>query len=186
LISRNYYYFIASLPHINYGDKPPVSSDEFTGQCENYLSRGDLSLLKYCHFDPKLAVETVGHTGSAFIDQFLLWERARILALASLRAARLKRPFAEEVPHDLPRAEALAKSVFEMDDPLQAEISIDRARWGVLDEMLGLEFFSVNRIYVYLWKLELLERRLRFDTEKGAASYRELYDAILNDYKKGI
>jgi len=186
LFSHNYYYFIASLPYINYGDKPPVSSAEFIEQCKNYLSPGDLSLLRYCIFDPKIAVETVERTGSAFIDQFLLWERARILALASLRAARQKRQFTAEVSHDMPRAEALAKSVFDMDDPLEAELSIDRARWGVLDEMLGLDFFGVNRVYVYLWKLELLERRERFNAQKGADAYRQLYDNILNNYNSGV
>ena len=185
-MSHNYYYFVASLPHINYGDKPPFSSGEFREQCMSNLKSGDSALIRYCSFDPKLAVETIEKTGSTFIDMFMLRERTMNLTLASLRAARFKRPFSEDVPRDMPRSEALAKAAFEMEDPLDAELSIDRARWGVLDEMLGLDFFGVNRVYAYLLKLILLERKQRLDTEKGSAAYRELYDTILNEYNSRV
>jgi len=116
----------------------------------------------------------------------MLRERTMNLTLASLRAARLKRQITIEVPHDMPRAEALARAAFEMEDPLDAQLSIDRARWGVLDEMLGLDVFGVNRIYTYLLKLELLERKQRLDAEKGATLYREIYDKILNEYNTRV
>ena len=180
--SHNYYYFIASLPHINYGDKPPISSENFREQCNQFLSRGDAALVKYCCYDPKVAVETVAPTGSAFIDFHLQRERAMNLTLAGLRAADLGRPSPGDSPRDVPRAEAAAKAAFEMDDPLEAENSLDRGRWGVLDEMVGLNYFGVNNIFAYLLKLQLLERKLRFDLQKGLADYRELYNAILNDY----
>ena len=184
--SRNYYYFIASLPHINYGDKPPMSSAEFREQCNNFLSKHDAGLTRYCCFDPRLAVETVESTGSGFIDFLMLRERNLNLTLAGLRAAELGHPSPGESSHDVPRAEALAKSVFEMDDPLEAELSMDRARWGVLDEMVGLNYFGVNNIFAYLLKLQLLERKQRFDTLKGSANYRELYNVILNEYNSKV
>ena len=182
-MSHNYYYFVASLPHISYGDKPTFSTADFRDQCEIQLNSGDASLIPYCTFDPKIIMETSRKTGSSFIDQFMQWERTMILTLASLRAVRLKRQFTDDVPHDMPRVEALAKAAFEMDDPLEAQLTMDRARWGVLDEMLGLEYFGVNNIYVYLLKLQLLERKQRLDTEKGLEAYREIYNSILNNYK---
>jgi len=163
-----------------------MSSAEFREQCKNFLSKRDAALTKYCCFDPRLAVETVEPTGSGFIDFLMLRERILNLTLANLRAAELGRPSPGEPPHDVPRAEAMAKTVFEMDDPLEAESTMDRARWGVLDEMVGLDYFGVNNVFAYLLKLQLLERRLRFDAVKGAANYRELYNAILNDYNSKV
>ena len=163
-----------------------MSSDEFREQCNQFLSKHDAALIKYCRYDAKMSVETVNPTGSKFIDFLLLRERILNLTLANLRAADHKRPVVGEVPPDVPRAEAMAKAVFEMDDPLEAESTMDRARWGVLDEMVGLDYFGVNNVFAYLLKLQLLERRLRFDAVKGAANYRELYNAILNDYNSKV
>jgi len=180
LIARNYYYLVASLPYINYGDKPPFSSTEFLENCNAMLSPADASLLQYCCYDPKIAIETTASTGSAFIDFHMLRERVAALNLAYLRAAKLNRPSPGEPPHDVPRSEAVAKAAFEMEDPMEAMIYIDRARWGVLDEMVGINYFGVNNIYAYLLKLRLLERKLHYEVEKGFAVYREVYDTIIN------
>ena len=183
--SHNYYYFVASLPHINYGDKPPVSSQEFKEQCANFLSKHDMTLIQYCRYDARLAVETTA-TGSVFIDTILLRERSLNLTLASLRAARLNRPSPGEPPHDVPRAEAVAKTAFDMEDPLDAALFIDRARWGVLEEMVGINYFSVNNIFAYFMKIQLLERKQLFDIQKGSQSYRDLYNAILKDFNSKV
>ena len=178
----NQYYFIASLPHINYGDKPPMSSAEFREQCGIFLNSSDFKLLRFCRYDPQLAIETVKSTGSDFIDLLMQRERILHLTLASLRAAKLNRPAPAEVPQDVPRAVAAAKSAFDMDDPLDAALSIDRARWGVLDEMVGINFFGVNNVFAYLLKLQLLERKQGFDVKKGFVAHQELHDTILNEY----
>jgi hypothetical protein len=179
-LSQNYYYLIASLPAIQYGDKPPVAYNDFREQCNSMLSQADAALLQFCCYNPKLAIETVQPTGSIFIDLLMSRERTLNLNLAALRAAKQKRPSLGEPPHDVPRAEAVAKAAFEMDDPLEAEIYIDKSRWGALEDMVGIDYFGVNNVYAYLLKLQLLERRQRFDTEKGFAEYRKLYDSIVN------
>jgi len=171
---------IASLPLINYGDKPPMSTEEFKVMCSTNLSPGHAALLQYCRYDPKLAVDTTDSTGSPFIDLLMLRERVLNLNLVALRAAKLNRLSPGEPPHDVPRAEAVAKAAFEIEDPFEAELYIDRARWGALDEMVGIDYFGVDNIYAYLLKLGLLERRQRFDVEKGFAQYRELYSKIVN------
>ena len=181
-MSNNYYYFVASLPYINYGDKPPVSSEEFREQCRSFLNKSDAALIRYCCFDPRMAVETVKPTGSIFIDLLLLRERILNLTLANLRAARLKVPPLDEPSLDIPRVVALAKTAFEMDDPLAAELTIDRARWSVLDEMVGVNYFGVNNIFAYLLKLQLLERKQRYNEAEGFTEYRKVYDTILNEY----
>jgi len=181
-MDRNYYYFVATLPSITYGEKPPLSSKDFTEQCINLLHPEDAALLKYCRYDPVMAVETTEPTGSDFIDLLMMRERVLALNLAFVRAAKLKRPSPEDPPHDIPRAEARGKTAFEMDDPLEATIYIDQGRWGALDEMVGLDLFGVNNIFAYLLKLQLMERRELFETERGSAAYTQLYDNILNDY----
>ncbi|MDR1306642.1 MAG: DUF2764 domain-containing protein [Treponema sp.] len=179
---KNYYYFVASLPWISWGDPPPVSSREFREQCRGLIEPGDAALTEYCRYDPRMILAAVRPTGSDFIDLLMARERALILNLAYLRATRLKRPSPGEPPHDVPQAEAAAKAACEMDDPLQAELYLDRSRWDALDTMVGVDYFGVNNIFAYLMKLQLLERRQLFDTERGFAGYTNRYDAIVNDY----
>jgi hypothetical protein len=186
LQNREYYYFVATLPWLNYGDKPPVSSQEFRERCYEMLHQEDAKLIRFCSYDPRLAIETVESTGSDFIDLLLARERTLILNLASLRAARLEWPFTEEPSHNVPRAEALAKAAFEMNDPLEAEIYIDQARWGALDALVGIDYFGVNNIYAFLLKLQLLERKQCFNTERGTAGYKERYDSVLNEYNSKV
>jgi hypothetical protein len=163
-----------------------MSSEEFREQCHTLLSSGDAALSDYCRYDPKLAAETIQTTGSKFIDLLMLRERTLNLNLAFLRAAQLKRPSPGDPPHDVPRAEAVAKAAFEMSDPLEAAISIDKSRWGALEEMVGYDTFSVNTIFAYLMKLQLLERKQRLDGAKGAAEHKKLYDTILNEYNSKV
>ena len=183
MVYRNYYYFVATLPSLNYGERPHKTPLEFEEECYTLLHPKDTRLLPFCRFDPKLAVETIESTGSDFIDTFLQRERILILNLASLRAAKLRRQGPAEVPQDIPRTVAVAKAAFEMDDPLQATLHIDRARWGALDTMVGMDdIFGLNNILVHFLKLQLLDRKQRFDPEIGAEIYKERYDTILDEY----
>jgi hypothetical protein len=182
LRKQNYYYFVATLPWLNYEDSPPVSSDDFREHCSTILDDENAGLLQYCYYNPSMAVETVHATGSDFIDHFLSRERCLALNLAYLRSGKLKRSSPGDPPHDVPRAEAVAKAAFEMDDPLEAAIYIDMERWGALDAMVGLDLFGVNNIFAHLMKLQLQERRQRYDAESGAAEYKMRYESILNEY----
>jgi hypothetical protein len=170
------------LPWVTYGDAPPKSSGAFREECAAHLAPGDAALLQYCTYNVAVAMGNAQATGSAFIDALLARERTLLLNLAHLRAARLKRQLPGEPPRDASDAEAAAKAAFEMGDPLEAEVFLDRGRWDAIDALAGIDLFSVNMVYAYLLKLQLLERRQRFDTEKGFAGYKGLYDTILDEY----
>jgi hypothetical protein len=181
---RNYYYFVATLPSVSYGDAPPKSSGEFREECAYHLAPHDAALLRYCCYDPAVTAVPVV-TGSDFINALLARERTLLLNLAHLRAARLKRQLTGEPPRDASDTDVAAKAAFEMGDPLEAELFLDRGRWDALDALAGLDLFSVNNVYAYLMKLQLLERRQCFDTGKGFAGYKGLYDTILDEYNAG-
>jgi hypothetical protein len=182
----NYYYFVAQLPYVNYGDVPPMSTGYFLELCQALLKPADFALTRYCTLDAKVAIETAASTGSAFVDDWLARERTLWLNLAALRAGKLHRPIPADPPHDAPRAEAVAKAAFAMDDPLQAELYIDRARWGAVEAMIGMNYFSVNTIFAYIIKLQLLERKQLFKTDEGFSEYKTLYAAIMAASKSTV
>ncbi|MDR3138100.1 MAG: DUF2764 domain-containing protein [Treponema sp.] len=188
-----YYYLIAQLPYLIYGQEAPMSSRAFKGLCEEALSPADRALLKYCALEAEevlsqnpedglLYGEPLPRTSSEFLDRWRDWERTLRLNLARLRFTRLKRE-GDRAPADPPDypadAVTAAKAAFAMDSPLEAELFLDKSRWDLIESQQGLDYFDRNTVYAYLLKLFLLERRSLFRPEEGFAEYKGLYAAIM-------
>lgn len=176
-----YYFLIAQLPYLNYGEAPPISSAAFKELCRGYLLPGHFKLLRHCVCGmPEGAnrAEKFRAVDSAFIKKWRKRERTLTLALAQSRAARLKTeaPPAEHWDTD---AENQAKAAASMDNPLEAELFLDKGRWDAVEQLRQNAYFSVNAVYAYMLKLLLIERRAAFNTEKGFAEYKALYASIM-------
>jgi hypothetical protein len=117
---------------------------------------------------------------SAFLDGWRRRERALALALAQFRAARLKMeaPPAEHLDMD---AENQVKTAVNMDNPLEAELFLDKGRWDAVEELQKTTYFGVNAVYAYMLKLRLIERRAAFKAEEGFAEYKALYASIMEN-----
>ena len=179
--NKNYYFFAATLIPLTYGDPPPISSSSFRDLCHEHLNKDDLAYLKFCVYDPQTIVENSKQTGCTFIDLFLLHERTYILHLAALRARKLGRVNPNN-KQNFDHSDLLnfAKKVIEIEDPFEAELCINKERWQFLDEQINLNYFEVKNIYCYLLKLQLLERKVLFDTSRGKDEYQKLYNFIRN------
>jgi len=173
---REYYYFIAQLPSLVYGQKPPMSSAHFKSLAEDLLEDSDLKVMEYLSFNDPFSPE-----GScAFVKNWRNWERALKLNLAKERAIKLKRAVPDgEIPFFPQEASITAVKAVDEKSPLDGEYLLDKARWTAIDEIAGRDYYSVNNIYAYYLKLLLLERRQGFNIEKGFADYKNLYAEIL-------
>jgi hypothetical protein len=176
-----------------------MSSAAFRALAESSMDPADAGLLAACTLDPDPRPERAdqgpsygeipGPSGCNFIDQWRQWERTLRLCLARFRAQKTKREGGSPVdPPEYPAdAAAAAKAAMAMDNPLEAEFFLDKARWDAIDALQGLQYFSRNTIYAYLLKLLLLERRSAFKTEEGFTEYKGLYASIMeaasNDQK---
>ncbi|MDR0527345.1 MAG: hypothetical protein LBG79_05975 [Spirochaetaceae bacterium] len=174
----SYYFLIAQLPSLTYGQPAPMSSAAFVELCAGALSKADAELLPCCVFGAEGA-EAPAETASQFINKWRERERTLVFNLAEARASKLKRESAGAVARDNAEAESQAKSALAMDNPLEAELFIDKGRWDAIEALAGVSYFGVNIIYAYLLKLRLLERRMSFKTEDGFTEYKALYDGIL-------
>jgi len=195
----SYYYLVAQLPSLAYGQTPPMRPQAFKDLVKPLLSTEDAAFLDMVGLDPHplpegsllptgLAyAESAPSCGSDFIDGWREWERTLRLNLARSRVIKTKRegtPTAEPpvVPAD---AAATATRALAEESPLEAEIMLDKARWGAIDSLLGHQYFDRNVIFAYLLKLLILQRRASFQTETGFAEYKSLYAAILDAAQSG-
>ena len=200
-----YFYLMAQLPYLLYEQRPPMTSEAFISLCESLLSRGDFKLLSGLSLDQqsssegkkkRLQDEVVSgkvdgpsyarpalSTGCSFIDGWREWERALRLNLAKNRAIKKEREDLILVEPPLIPMDAVntaAKAVSSGISPLDGEILIDKARWNVIDNLAGIDYFDRKNVFAYFLKLLLLERRQAFNAEKGFAEYKSLYASIID------
>jgi hypothetical protein len=183
-----YYYFVAQLPSLVYGQEPPMSSAHFRDLARGQLDEADMALLG--ELDPARSGPSYTAappvTGCDFIDQWRDWERALRLNLARLRALKLKREgTADPPPVPADAAGAAQQALAVPESPLEADALLDRARWSAIERLQGIPYFDRNTVFAYLLKLLIMERSASFKADTGFAEYKSLYASILERVRPG-
>ncbi|MEA1927875.1 MAG: DUF2764 family protein [Candidatus Auribacterota bacterium] len=172
-MSRNYYYFAATLPMLTFGTRPPMSSEDFLEKCDEYLSRGDREVISNALLMPP---DTITKKNTV-LNRWIAFENASRNELVNFRAKKLGRDpgeyfRGEYVPN--PYIAALVVSAAQADNPLLVERRIDLARWEKLDEIELQHYFDLQFLIVYYLKLQILNKWDSIRAEKGRAVLDEL------------
>ena len=178
------YYLVAQLPAFSVTDdsnqKLPLTVEYFKDLCARFMSDKAKIMAENLTLEPPLETES---TGSPFLDQWYEKERNLRLALAQLRALKMKKD-----NKDLPSTSdgeviQAARTATGMDSPLSAEQFLNQYRMSVLDKLAPMDMFSVDAVFNYGLKLMLAERMKKFNRDEGLASYHKIYDSILGENK---
>ena len=68
----------------------------------------------------------------------------------------------------------------EVDDLVEREKKLDQLRWAWMEEATLFDYFTIERLFVFLLQVEMIERWLSLDKEKGNQLFRQLI-ATLKD-----
>ena len=68
--------------------------------------------------------------------------------------------------------------ISENDKLQERERMLDDMRWNWLDDNSVFDYFTVERLFVFLQKLDIIERWAVLDAEKGMQRYKELIDEL--------
>ena len=188
----SYYYLVAQLPYLIYGQNLPMSPEAFKTMAREAMGSADAAVLDHCTLDPVPLAEgqegsayarPAPHTLSPLVNKWKEWERTLRLHLAQGRAQKLKQEPKDmiQIPAYPPDVAAIAKTALFMESPLDAELFLDKARWDAIESFQDINIFSENSVYAYLLKLLLMERRAVFNAEEGLSEYKGLYAAILEN-----
>ena len=63
-------------------------------------------------------------------------------------------------------------------DPVLKERKIDAFRWAWLDEHAFLDIFSIEALFAYFCKLEMLERWEHLDVDEGKAAFKQIIEQL--------
>ena len=172
-MNRSYYYFIASLPLINFGSEPPLSVEEFLNDCRRLLAEDDYTLIEKILTGDELPTSSGNQTFDAwarFIKQFQN-EQARFRAE---RAGRDPREFIRgEYISDSYLSETIQQALKE-ETPLDSQEFLDTFIWKFLDELETKNIFTFGAVIAYGLKLKILERYAAIRSPKGQELFKEI------------
>ena len=178
----NYYYLMAQLPTINFGSKPPFTYEEFEDLAFRYINKKDKDLLRTLSLEPN---RNGKKTSSHFLNRWYEFERSIRLALRELRAGKLKWENVDISYEEHEKvvssyyAQNVASQAFNMEDPLQAELFLDKKRFEFLHSIKAEDAFSSDALFSYAIMLLLIIREESFSKEIGIEQYKKLYSEIL-------
>ena len=158
----NLVYLMCSLPSLSYGEKPPITNDEFLQEAQSQLSKKSFQKIEQFSFQD---ISTGSVKGKLKKFATLIDELQK--DMSELRAARKQKKSPELIN--------FSKSLLEL-NPLERELAIMRWQWDQLTAMEVGANFTMTELMVYKLKLELVHRIYSFDEEQGA----KVLDSVVN------
>lgn len=64
---------------------------------------------------------------------------------------------------------------------VQREKQIDQLRWNWMEEVTFFNYFTIERVFVFLLQIEMVERWLSLDKEEGNKYFREIISSLKQD-----
>jgi hypothetical protein len=174
---------MAQLPAIGRDGPLPITSERFFEVASRFLSASDLATLT------GLVLEPPREDGPITSDIILRWysfERSLRLSLARIRAQRLSRDDLatgddESKIYAALDVQQVARAASSIDNPLEAELFLLKARLDFIDLAGALHHFDAEAVFAYGLSLLLRERGIRFAREAGRSAYGAIYNRILGE-----
>jgi hypothetical protein len=71
--------------------------------------------------------------------------------------------------------------ISETHELVEREKRLDTLRWEWMDEQTFFNYFTVERLFVFLAQLEMVERWINLDKETGKQLFRNMIDTLKNE-----
>ena len=71
--------------------------------------------------------------------------------------------------------------ISETEELVEREKKIDRLRWNWMEDAIFFDYFTVERIFAFLLKLEMIERWISLDKERGNQLFRSIIESLKNE-----
>lgn len=71
--------------------------------------------------------------------------------------------------------------ISEITELVEREKKVDLLKWEWIENAVFFNYFSIERVFAFLLNLEMLERWISMDKEKGNLLFRNMIDALKND-----
>ncbi len=174
----SYYYLVAGLPMLSLEQPVPFSPDEYFRSCEHLLSDDDRMDMHHI---------LTGHPErcrNRLVKEWVARDTQLRSAIARARAARKKvdaAPYVREFSGYDAYSEKAAAEAMSEPNPLAREMSIDRFRWRLLDELSLADPFGAFALFAFVIKLQMSARWQKRTEDRGRGRMNELIHTNLQE-----
>jgi hypothetical protein len=169
-------FLLSSLPSLELGAVAPFSVEEYRRRCDG------VDGVNLSDFDAVAAGATGSHPfTAAYANVLTEIKNATAVVRASKwegESVRVSERSYSAYHVNLRQKIADAMS---MQNPLDREIALERARWQMTDELAGIDYFSEAKIYAYVVKLQINNRLAKLNEEAGKTAVESFIKA--NDHE---
>jgi hypothetical protein len=166
---NSYYYFVASLPFLSPGQKSPISSEFFLGECARLMDATDAYAVRLAFAEEDAEGFLPGVAGA-----WLRFRHDMKNELAYARALRAKRDPQKYVRGERSadaRLQAVVTEALSARNPHEAQRVIDKASWTFLEEVAIGHSFDTDALVIYGLKLKILEREEAVASPRGQSVF---------------
>ncbi len=160
---------------LSYDMEKSMSEEEFFDSCESILTEKDYKTVKNSRIIP-----LEEKPANQVLEKWNNWERSLRNELVKMRAGKKGQDSEKYVSAgglETGTAE-VAREAFQASMPLDAESILNKARWDYLEMLEAGHYFDLGKIIIYFLKLQILQRKLQINKEKGKAAFAEIYSSI--------
>ena len=76
--------------------------------------------------------------------------------------------------------EALQR-IADIEELVEREKKLDALRWNWMEDAIFFDYFTIERIFAFLLKLEMIERWISLDKERGNQLFRSIIESLKNE-----
>ncbi len=173
-----YYYLVASLPILEFGTRASFEYSDFLKRAKEQLSAYDFDIIERTKIIPAQDASDKAKT----LREWKIFDITLRNEIVKFRASKKSKDPAKYIRADNYSDAFLisfAHWLTSQDDPLQAELALDRARWQKLEDLEKSHYFDIDYLIVYALKLQLLERWQRINSKPAREALEELLEKEL-------
>jgi hypothetical protein len=160
-----YYYLLAQLPILDFKSKEYIDTKYFVEQAEKWLSFKDFDIFKRARID-NIYLE---RDDSGIVREYKFFEYSLRDSIVKFREGNIEAILDKNL-----------KDILGSGDPLKVELGLLRLRWDFIDSLEISRNFDLERVILYFYRLQILDRISQFDREKAE----RLFDKISSiDYE---
>ena len=183
---KDHWYLVSSLPHLRFGDKPPMGAEAFRAACVGWVADDELAVIDAAleNREPK-AGETLRSVASC--QPAVQWWNGEVQlrdAVVRVRAKNLGTDAARFIqPHDgfSVTIEKMVTDAFTRSDPMEQAMELDRARWSLVDELAVADSFGFAAVLAFAVKVRIAERWAGMDEKTGQEKVEEFVLSALEE-----
>jgi hypothetical protein len=165
-MGRPYYYFVASLPRLEFEGKPSMPVESFLDDCRRLLAQEDFFLMRELLSKGASGIET----SHAFLKALAEFDNRLRNETAWFRASRLHKDPSQHIRGTRSFDPSLTETVHQASknlNPLETQRQLDRCVWRFWDEVLIGHYYDIEVLFIYGLKLKMLERYQAYASSKG-------------------